>query len=158
MLKFCQERVPNPNIFALDDPVEDEITDEKDSNLLSLKLISLSLYRRSSILFTKLAELFDDKNISELVSELNIRYEEKDQESVKIIRKMSVNCLSASQKTLDIFKVRHDEFYFGSEISWDSTTKSLMEIVQKSIFFHGQTETEGSYIDLDAFLTKINIP
>jgi arginyl-tRNA synthetase len=33
ILRFCQGKVPNP--------IEDEITDEKDSNVLSLKLISL---------------------------------------------------------------------------------------------------------------------
>jgi arginyl-tRNA synthetase len=151
MLKFYQERVPNPNLFELNDQVEDEITDEKDSNLLSLKLISLSLYRRSSVLFTKLADLFEDKNISELASELNIRYDEKDQESVKIIRKMSVDCLSASQKTLDIFKIRRDEFDFESEISWDGTTKSLMEIVHKSIISMSKQKQKDHILNLMYF-------
>jgi hypothetical protein len=50
-----------------------------------------------------LAEFFDDKNISQLVSELNIQYEEKDKEVIKIIRKMTVDCLSANQRLLIFF-------------------------------------------------------
>lgn len=67
--------------------------------------------------------------------------------------------LTNVQATLNIFGVKHDEFDFESEISWDGTSNKLLSIFQQVPTFHPQTQCnekgipEGAYLDLDTFLT-----
>lgn len=165
LLEYVKPKVQNPGFFELDDFVEDEIEGEfltKDAaKEKDLKLISMSLYRRSYQLFIKLAELFTGKDVPNLAGELNRKYEEKNPEAVRIIRNMVNDTLTNVQATLNIFGVKHDQFDYESEISWDGTSSKLLSVFQQVSTFHPQTESnskgvpEGAYLDLDSFLTSI---
>jgi arginyl-tRNA synthetase len=113
-------------------------------------------------LYDQLNDCFkDDESIYEIAAKLNQDYEAKEPEAVKIIRGMTNATLTGIQQTLDIYNVHHDRFDYESEISWEGTSDALLKALQKSAFFHPETQCnaqgkpEGAYFDIDAYLKAI---
>lgn len=103
----------------------------------------------------------DDESISDVAAKLNKDYEDKKPEAVAIIRQMTNSTLTGIQQTLDTYNVHHDRFDFESEISWEGTSHALLTTLQKSAFFHPQTQCnaqgkpEGAYLDINSYLEAI---
>ena len=138
---------------------------EKQAKIDDLYKTGATLRAKYTQLWDDLTSAFkDDESVQILGAALNKRYENRDPEAVKVIRKMTNDTLTGQKQTLDTYNVHHDRFDFESEISWEGTSHALIELFKKSPYFHPQTQSnaqgkpEGAYLDLDQYLDSIKAP
>jgi arginyl-tRNA synthetase len=148
--------------------VEEMITKDQEPTLAekskSEKLAEyISIYKNlkeqyPTLLTTLLESCKDITNIKEAAGNLNLKYEQRDPEAVKIYRKMVGECLAGVQQTLDIYNIKHDHFDYESELGWDGQNEKILNILKQSPYFVPQTQCnasgmpEGAYFNLEKFI------
>eukprot|EP00708_Paratrimastix_pyriformis_P002214 GAFH01000955.1.p2 GENE.GAFH01000955.1~~GAFH01000955.1.p2 ORF type:complete len:736 (-),score=385.89 GAFH01000955.1:67-2121(-) len=126
--------------------------------------ILVDLRRRQPDLVNTCVEVLEGVNIKGEAGKLNLAYEAHDPKAVKLYRKMTCDCLSGNQETLDTYDVRHDRFDYESELSWEGSSAAVLDAMKRSPYVVAPTQCnkegkpEGGYLNLAQFITDSGLP
>ncbi|KAJ5078040.1 arginine-tRNA ligase [Anaeramoeba ignava] len=127
--------------------------------------ILADLNTREPILVKHLANAMKDVgSIHDASAKLCLQYENNEKEAVLLFRKMTNDCLSGIQKTLDRFDVHHDLFDYESELGWEGSNERVLKEMRKSPYFIEPTQSnqqgvpQGGYLDFERFIRDNGFP
>eukprot|EP01104_Vermistella_antarctica_P004100 TRINITY_DN14614_c0_g1_i1.p1 TRINITY_DN14614_c0_g1~~TRINITY_DN14614_c0_g1_i1.p1 ORF type:complete len:711 (+),score=253.56 TRINITY_DN14614_c0_g1_i1:127-2259(+) len=113
---------------------------------------------RQPVLTAALVDGHKDIDIKIEAGKLNLAYEKKEEDAVKLFRSMVDSCIEGMAQTLKTYNIKHDKYDYESELGWEGHNDRVLEMFKATDYYTEQTQCndkgkpEGSYLDLDAFI------
>lgn len=119
-------------------------------------LIAAELREKNKELFDKiLEEISKDPNPEESLNRLIKLYEKKDQETIKLIRKVVELCLKGFKQTLSRMNIFFDKWDWESELIWNKKVDEVLSKLMKTPYVH--KENGALELDSEEIVNEMNL-